>query len=745
MSLQDLDFVFSVKAKTPEKEISSIISALLTAGFHIQARPGTSNSILLFVQLATVSYTELVQKDLVKCFEFGVTVKDDAPADRNQLIFAYLTSSKHASGVGITPGKGQWAAIETIMPITGYLADGSLPSRVKKNLFSASLVTSPLRKAYGTGVALYFEFLKHYIGYLILLSIFGVIAYVKSKNYSMTYTFINLIGGVLFILSWKRKEKYLTSVWGVQNSHKLEQYDAELSVLNKDFEIKSSFTHVERHDGTRFLKQWAFIPVALCFVAVLFIFQMLCFFLEIFSTEVYAGPLQVVLKLIPTVALSVFVVILNIIYNFTVTKYLTWEKHDNEYTRYDSFLAKTFVINFLTGYVPLLITSFVYLPFAHLVENYLPDIENAMATQFNGSKFMLHYLAQVKRQEEFTMNQDRLNSQYFFFIVINQIIQFGLKYGLPLVTPKIIKVVKVKLLKKQPEHPIQDVDSDEAKWLTAVRAAIALPEFKLHDDFRGLALQFGYLSMFGPVWTLAPLICLLFNIVSLKLDVLKLTNGKYFRPPLPSRKDLIHPWDQAFFILAWLGSVVSPIVTSFYRNGTKPPKSLGQLALDKASVNISSPIVMLGTLFLAEHLFFALYFVGSKASKLVLSKEEELNNFLDNDLRVRKDYYSSLVLLKADTSNSPDWKDQTVEQILKSAVPVEQAEASEASNMSDVAVNLRSRKGKSDKIIEVVNADGSKTEAIIDGPEHIPMEDVKALEKKLAAHAKETSKQKKAK
>lgn len=726
MSIQNSDYVLSVKKDASEKELSSLISTLLVGGFRCRSRPGSAQSTLLFVQLSTLAFTELVQQDLIKCFECGVTVKDDAPADRSLLIYGYLTESKQTNGLGITTDKS--SIVESIMPISGYLADASIAARTKKSVFAASLKTTGIQKIYGTGIALYFEFLKHYIGYLVLLSIMGTIAYVKSKQYSMAYTYINLVGGVLFILSWKRRERYLASTWGVQNSHKLVQNNAELAALNKNFEVKSTYKHLERKDGSRFIKQWAFVPVALAFVAVLFTFQMTCFALEIFMSEIYDGPLKVFLKLVPTVALAVFVPILTIVYNLVVEKFLGWESHNNKYTRYDSFLAKTFILNFLTGYVPLLVTSFVYLPFAHLVENYIPDIERSINSTLPESKYMLHYFAKVKRQEDFIMNQDRLNSQFFFFMVTNQIIQLLLKYVLPLVLPKIINLVMVKVLKKQPEAPIKD-SADESKWLGAVRTALTKPEFNLHDDFRALALQFGYLSMFGPVWTLAPLVCLFFNVLVFKLDTLKLANGQYFRPPVPSRTDLIHPWDQAFIILAWAGSVVSPVVTAFYRNGTKPPKTLGQFALDKASVNISSSVMLMLTLFFSEHLFFALYLVGSKAFKLVLSKEEELTNFLDNDLRVRKDYYSNLVELKTDANEANDWKEQSVEEVIQSARSTSLRDSSDGAK-------LRARKGKSDRIIDVVDSAGNKTEAIIDGLEHIPMKDVTAIEKKLAANAK---------
>lgn len=727
MSLQQLDFVFSVKAKTSDEELTSLISRLLDAGFACKARQGTAGSTLLFIQLSSQKYTQLVQKDLVDCFETGLLVNDDGSADRPLLIYQYLFERKQSGGIEVTPGKGDWKRVQTVMNISGYLSDASLEASSKQALTSLSLLSPDYKRAYGTGVAMYFAFLKHYILYLIPLSTLGAFAFSKSKTYSMSYTTINMICGVLFLLTWKRKERVLANYWGVQGSHKLEVCKSDIQTSKGASKDNGAAGTVHRSEGIRFMKQWAFIPVALLFVAVLFTVQIICFVLEIFMSEIYDGPLKVFLKLIPTVALAVFVPVLTIVYNQVVNKYLSWEKNLSGYSQTNSFVAKTFILNVLTGYVPLLITAFVYLPFAHLVKGYLPLIEFSIKSNVKESKYMLHYLANVKRQEDFLMNQDRLNSQFFFFIVTNQVIQLVLKYGLPLVLPKVIALVKENVLGKKEDAIIDDAP-EEQKWLALVRRSIELPEYNLHDDFRALALQFGYLSMFGPVWPLAPLVCLIFNVINFKLDMWKLASGKFCRAPLPSRRDTIHPWDQVFAVLAWMGSVISPIVTAFYRNGTKPPKTLGQFALDKASVNVPSLVSALLIVFLFEHIFFALYFFGSKASSLLLSNELSFNTLVDRDLQVRKDF-GHLVQAKAEVDESNDWKPETVGRVLESV------KASGSSNQSEGA-RLRSRKNRGDRIINVVDSEGKTTEAIIDDNQHIPMEDVKEVEAKLAKNSK---------
>lgn len=772
----DPDFVFNVEyskdenSTTSDANLKTFLQVLDKKGFHTQARPGpiASKSLLVFVKLSSVAYLELVEKDLVKNYEFGITSKDDTPADRPRLIYSYLSNPEAAGGCAITPGKGEWKFVSSITPIEGYLSDDTFLEKTKKSVLSASLGSNALKKQYGTQIAFYFEFLKFYIVSLAVLAVLGLVATFRSKNYSLTYSFVNLIWGTSFYVLWKRKERYLANFWGVQNSHKIDEYNAELTTLNKDFEKRSSYKHRDRHDGVRFVKQLTFAPVALVFTGVLVTFQLLCFIIEIFLTEIYDGPGKSLLALVPTVLISAFVPVLTIVYNAVVEKFLGWESHENNYSRNDSFVVKTFVLNFLTGYVPLLITSFIYLPFAHLIQPNLPEIQRALSNSINSDRYMYKYLTKVKSQKEFVINQSRLNTQLFFFVVTSQVIQLGVKYVLPLVLAPTIKFVTENVLGKKEEFTAQD-DPAEEEWLNKVRATVQLPEHNVNDDFRGFALQYGYLILFGPVWSLAPLVSLFFNIITFKLDELKLASGKYFRPPIPIRVDSIHPWDVAFLLLTWIGSVVSPVVTAFYRHGTKPPKPLGQFAFDKASVNVSSTTFLVSVLFASEHLFFGLLFLGLKVSSYLKSKVEIDNDFVDNDIKLRRDFYSSEVKVSIPASLN-DWEtspQSTLKQVQGiSLVPVAKIEESKAklssysntssdstlTNRLDKATllekkrellakkeeelrlrqQLEQRKEKGDTIVNTVDNEGKDTLAIIDDNSHILEKDQKEVEETLA-------------
>ncbi|KHC85322.1 hypothetical protein MGS_00722 [Candida albicans P78042] len=685
LPIQDLepDYYISVNypttdngSPTPqaEKSLKTLIDLLYDKGFAAQIRPGDLDHLLVFVKLSSYKFSEEAEKDLIKNYEFGVTGKDDVLASKLRIIYQYLTYPQSVGGCGITPNSGDWKFVTSIVPITNAFNETTLVEDLKINVTQPNLSIATIKKTYGVEVALYFEYIKHYTFWLLLLSIIGLVSHFrKDKRFSLTFAFINLLWGVLFLASWHRREQHLVNVWGVQNSHLIEEHNSELAKVNERYEEKSTYFHANNTNGFRFLKQLAFIPIALVFVGVLISYQLSCFCIEIFLTDIYDGPGKSLLTLLPTVLISVFVPILTIVYNAVTDIIIKWENHDNQYSKNNSILVKTFVLNFLTGYVPLIITSFIYLPFAHLVQPHLGDIKTTIATYAGENKFYTKYLLKLKSQEEFKINQGRLDAQFFYFIVTNQVIQLVLKYILPLGLRFVFNFIETKIQKK-PQLQTKDDNPDESIWLHNVRLSLKLPEYNVDDDFRGLVLQFGYLIMFGPVWPLAPLVCIIFNLIFFKLDNFKLLNGKYFKPPVPRRVDSIHPWNLALFLLAWIGSIISPVVTAFYRHGTAPPKSMGQFALDKASVHVSSSVFLVLLMFVSEHGFLILSYLLFEFSSLFKSQVEWENDFVDNDIKLRHDYYSGKVKPTYKVHSDELWEKFTPQSTLNFTVPKPTAE-----------------------------------------------------------------------
>ncbi|KAI5958081.1 hypothetical protein KGF57_002889 [Candida theae] len=652
-----------------EKALYTFVEYLYEKGFAATIRPGDPTHLLIFIKLSPYKFIEEAEKDLIKNYEFGVTAKDDELSSRFRIIYQYLTSSKKLGGCGIVPGEAPYQEVAGIVPITSAFNETKLVEDLKDAFTKPELSANRIRRTYGVQIALYFEFFKHYIYWLVGLSVLGVLQFFKKKGaYSLGYTFVNLLWGTFFLAFWHRKQQYLVNLWGVQNSHLVEEHSLELAEINDKFEPQSSYLHKSNTEGFRFVKQLLFIPIALGFAAVLISYQLGCFFIEIFLTDLYDGPGKSYLTLLPTILISVFVPILTIVYNLVTSVVIKLEGHDTKVSENQSVLIKAYALDFLTSYAPLLITSFLYLPFAHLVGPHLGDIQTTISSYVGENRFYSKYLTKLKSQKEFKINQGRLNAQFFYFVVTNQIVQAALKYVLPLAISKVVKLYQTKVQKK-PQLKTSDDSPYEAGWLQNVRISLDLPEYSVDADFKSVVLQYGYLIMFGPVWPLAPLVSLVFAVIFFKLDQFKLFNGSYFKPPVPKRVDSIHPWNWALFLLTWLGSIVSPVVTAFYRHGTAPPKTMGQFALDNASVNISSSAKLVLLMLFTEHGFLFLSYVLYNLSELFKSSVEWENDFIDNDIKLRHDHYSKHVKPTIKVANVPAWNDFTVQSALDFTPP----------------------------------------------------------------------------
>lgn len=724
------EFVLSYKYnKKLSNNLSRFISVLEEGGFYPAVRDN-GDQLLVFLKLANYKLVELTDKDSIKNYEFGITAPNDSSSDKFRIIYDYLSDliEDHQS------------SITSIAPITENINNSTIYNDITNHIFRLknNPSTNFIKENFGMHIALYFEFVKFFMNWLFFLAAFGVVSYFKAKDkFSLTFCGINLVWSVLFITFWKKRERYLVSFWGYSNFHLIQDHELQLMDINEYFEQKSSYKHKTNYEGAKFVKQLLFIPIAIVFAAILMAYQLGCFVVEIFLNEIYDGPGKMFLSLVPTILLSVFVPVLTIVFNIIANMLVKFENHKNSYTKTNSLVIKQFVLNFLTSYMPLLITAFIYLPFAHLVQPKIPEIQQSLVSNLNENRFYYKYLIHLKHHDDFAMNQQRLNIQFFYFVVTNQVVQLVMKYGLP----HIILFAMGFISKPKPEDEPKDSVS-EKEWLNKVRKFISLGTYDVDNDFRFMTIVFGYLVLFGPVFSLAPLFTLIFLFLTLKLDYLKLLNGKYFKPPVPERVDSIYPWNHALFVLGLLGSIISPAITAFYRHGDKPPKSLGQFTLDKASVNVSSKHLMI-ILLCSEHFFVITWMILSKMFELFKTEKEWENDFTDNDIKLRHDYYTNTIKGPTKPMQDGEWEAYTadkalddVSRIVEGKVPDDQGEEIELETVGngvgalgysrhDVE-DLNEIKNRNDEVINVKSLNGEQAAAIIDDNQHFERPTVNA-------------------
>lgn len=161
------------------------------------------------------------------------------------------------------------------------------------------------------------------------------------------------------------------------------------------------------------------------------------------------------------------------------------------------------------------------------------------------------------------------------------------EFVLPSLTRFLSKEV-VKVQEKRSHHrgdkerdTVEADDPDEKEWLDRIREESQLPAYDVSIDHLEMCCQFGYAVLWSSIWTLAPLMSWVNNLVSticlpatflpcdayhsfnsliqrqfeIRTDAFKLLYQT--RRPVPSRSDTIGPWLSVLSFLAYLSALTN--------------------------------------------------------------------------------------------------------------------------------------------------------------------------------------------
>lgn len=310
-----------------------------------------------------------------------------------------------------------------------------------------------------------------------------------------------------------------------------------------------------------------------------------------------------------------------------LNEYENYETHD----AYDTALTrKIFVINFITSYLPIFLTAFVYVPFASLIAPYLDIFQVTVRPFVSKEKATTH--------TQFSIDPDRLRKQVIYFTVTAQIVGFGMETILPFVKQNLLRKYKEYLRKKNglaengskqsgnssesEEDPAISFDDppEEGKFLKRARNEAELSHYDVTDDLREMCIQFGYLALFSPVWPLVPVSFLVNNWVELRSDFFKIIVE--CRRPLALRADTIGPWLDTLGFLSWVGSIISAALIYMFNNSQAAPN--GEPTAIKGWA-------LLLSIFFSEHLYLIVrYVVRAAMNKLEPpnARQERTNDYL---------------------------------------------------------------------------------------------------------------------
>lgn len=272
------------------------------------------------------------------------------------------------------------------------------------------------------------------------------------------------------------------------------------------------------------------------------------------------------------------------------TKYENYETTNGYETAYTQ---KIFVLNFITSYLPIILTAFIYVPFAEHLAPYLTIFSLTVRPFAENEK-------QLSAPSIFHINPQRLKNQMIYFTVTNQIVQKVMGVAMPYVKVKGFawyKQYKSKRAAKRggsiPES-VSTYDAPEEKaFLNRVRTEAGLAEYDVTEDFREMVVQYGYLALFSTIWPVTALSFLANNWLELRADAVKICAES--QRPNPERADGIGPWLDTLEFLTWFGSVTTAAIAYLFSNGGIGP--------DGSPRNLRLWALLL-TIFISEHAYF---------------------------------------------------------------------------------------------------------------------------------------------
>jgi len=584
----EVDYVISYRFTDESKataaaEYEKLIQDLARVGLQTEVRNGDSHSLLIFVRVGDASkFSNELYRSRVRDWLHGVRAAEPnaetegaltkdklTEAERFRILHSLITRPKSEGGAGIVPKQEPWQNVESLFPLHDHVFNKNFMSKWSRQTTLKTEDLDEIRDRFGEKIAFYFAFTQSYFTFLFFPALFGFSCWLMLGSFSPIYAIVASLWTVTFVEYWKHQEIDLGIRWGVRGVSTMEE-------KRKDFqhekEVKDPITGETTlffSSTKRLARQSLQIPFALLAVVVLGGLISTTFGIEIFLSEVYNGPFKGALIYLPTGILTTILPTLTALMGSLAKRLNDFENYQTKESYDNALTAKTFVLNFITSYLPIFLTAFVYVPFGSVIVPYL-DVFGLTVRPFAENEVQM-----TAPKVGFQINTARLHNQVIYFTVTAQIVGFGLEVVMPYIKRKVFTNIQSYKSSRAAKHGGAPADAaqdpkEEVDFLRRVRDEATLDIYDVTGDIREMVVQFGYLALFSVVWPLAPVSFLINNWVELRSDAFKICVE--MQRPTPQRADSIGPWLDSLSLLSWLGSItMSALVYLFSGNEIAGP------------------------------------------------------------------------------------------------------------------------------------------------------------------------------
>ena len=216
-------------------------------------------------------------------------------AERLRIIYQLITNPASEGGAGITPKEGEWAPVQAIFALHDRAYNREWIKTWSTQYFLGPADLDQIRNRLGEKIAFYFAFTQSYFAFLIFPAVFGLSAWLLFGHFSPLYAVVNAVWCTVFTEYWKHQETDLAVRWGVRGVSRIEHQ-------RRDFKHEKEMTDPVTGETVQFFpatkrlqRQLLQVPFTLGATVVLGSLIATCFGIEIFISEIYAGPFKTVL------------------------------------------------------------------------------------------------------------------------------------------------------------------------------------------------------------------------------------------------------------------------------------------------------------------------------------------------------------------------------------------------------------------------------------------------------------------
>jgi anoctamin-10 len=192
---------------------------------------------------------------------------------------------------------------------------------------------------------------------------------------------------------------------------------------------------------------------------------------------------------LPTVILTTVLPALTGVLSKFAEQLTAYENYETQGAYDTAMTQKIFILNFITSYLAIFLTAFVYIPFGSIIVPYL-DVFSLTVKPF----------AQDEKQFQapkagFAINPDRLRKQVFFFTVTAQVTNLALEVIVPYLKRRGFAKIKEIQSERASQQGGTAVDvsandpPEEASFLERVRKEAELDVYDVTTDLREMVLQ----------------------------------------------------------------------------------------------------------------------------------------------------------------------------------------------------------------------------------------------------------------